>query len=210
MMWIHFKAPFGAFRMMMAGSYRSSYPCITPSAAYGLVLNLASIDIRRHRPPMKVAIGLLERPSVSTFFQHLHSYLIGNSGRHLQQRCKGQKFWISPGRREVLANVNFVVGVEAEEPVERQILAGLDGDLPRFGGLPFAGDNSFIFERIEVLDEAPTAQWYVPLDEGGTAYRGTQSLPVRVHHTDPARTRYQVFCPLPPGKPRDTVWVDVA
>ena len=40
------KAPFAAFRYFTAGSYRPTAPFVTPSAAYGLLLNLAGFDTR--------------------------------------------------------------------------------------------------------------------------------------------------------------------
>ena len=44
MLHLRLKAPFGAFRTFTAGSYRPTAPFITPSAAYGLILNVAGIE----------------------------------------------------------------------------------------------------------------------------------------------------------------------
>ena len=46
MMRLRIRAPFAAFRHFTAGSYRPTAPFITPSAAYGLLLNLAGVETR--------------------------------------------------------------------------------------------------------------------------------------------------------------------
>lgn len=46
MLWLHIEAPFAACRTFTAGWYRPTATFLTPSAAYGLVLNLAGIDSR--------------------------------------------------------------------------------------------------------------------------------------------------------------------
>lgn len=46
MLWLYLQAPFAACRTFTAGWYRPTAPFLTPSAAYGLVLNLAGIDSR--------------------------------------------------------------------------------------------------------------------------------------------------------------------
>jgi CRISPR-associated protein Cas5t len=47
MLFLRILAPFAAFRSFTAGSYRSTAAFLTPSAAYGLVLNIAGIETRR-------------------------------------------------------------------------------------------------------------------------------------------------------------------
>jgi CRISPR-associated protein Cas5t len=42
------EAPFAAFRTFTAGSYRPTAEFITPSAAYGLLLNVAGIEMREY------------------------------------------------------------------------------------------------------------------------------------------------------------------
>jgi CRISPR-associated protein Cas5t len=46
MMWLYLEAPFAACRTFTAGWYRPSATFLTPSAAYGLVLNVAGIESR--------------------------------------------------------------------------------------------------------------------------------------------------------------------
>jgi CRISPR-associated protein Cas5t len=46
MLWLYVEAPFAACRTFTAGWYRPTATFLTPSAAYGLVLNIAGIDSR--------------------------------------------------------------------------------------------------------------------------------------------------------------------
>ena len=79
MLWLHVEAPFAACRTFTAGWYRPTATFLTPSAAYGLVLNLAGIDSRLREgadghdgktpasltakglPPMRLALGAAGR-----------------------------------------------------------------------------------------------------------------------------------------------------
>lgn len=80
MLWLYVEAPFAACRTFTAGWYRPTATFLTPSAAYGLILNLAAIDSRLREgedghdgrtpasltrpglPPMKLAIGAPSTP----------------------------------------------------------------------------------------------------------------------------------------------------
>lgn len=46
MLCLYVQAPFAAFRIFSAGSFRPTADFITPSAAYGLLLNIAGIEMR--------------------------------------------------------------------------------------------------------------------------------------------------------------------
>lgn len=46
MLWLHIEAPFAVCRTFTAGWYRPTATFLTPSAAYGLVLNIAGIESR--------------------------------------------------------------------------------------------------------------------------------------------------------------------
>src|SRR5690606_31673513 len=72
-LWLRLRAPFAAFRWMQAGVYRATSPVIPPSAAWGLVLNLAGVEtrgeddgtttqIRADAPPLCLAIGAVHEP----------------------------------------------------------------------------------------------------------------------------------------------------
>ncbi|HWN68765.1 MAG TPA: CRISPR-associated protein Cas5, partial [Haliangium sp.] len=45
-LWLRLRAPFAAYRWLQAGVYRATSPIIPPSAAWGLLLNLAHIETR--------------------------------------------------------------------------------------------------------------------------------------------------------------------
>jgi len=70
MICLYLQAPFGAFRPLMAGNYRPTAAFLTPSAAYGLLLNVAGVEmrqpsdkhpmtlIREGLPRFRVALGI--------------------------------------------------------------------------------------------------------------------------------------------------------
>ena len=91
MMWLHVLAPFAAFRWFQAGVYRATHPVMPPSVAYGLLLNLAAIEmrdptvgpttlIRPDVPLLRIAIGVVTPAEQCSLYQQLHTYPVGNSG----------------------------------------------------------------------------------------------------------------------------------
>lgn len=46
MLYLHVRAPFAAFRLFSAGSFRPTASFLTPSAAYGLLLNIMGLEMR--------------------------------------------------------------------------------------------------------------------------------------------------------------------
>ncbi len=205
-LWLRVRAPFAAFRPMQAGAYRSTAPVMTPSAAYGLILNLAGVEsrsaepgpvtrTRSELPPLAIAIGLLSEPGISSLYQQLHGYPVGSSGKDLAVRTHGAKYWIAPVRREVLVDLDVAVGVRSPNAalVER-VGRGLRGEMgERRYGLPFAGDNNFLIDRIEALAAAPTARWYERLLAGASARPGTCRLTIGIDREDSSRTTSGAF-----------------
>lgn len=220
---LRFRAPFAAFRPFQAGAYRSSLPVMPPSTAYGLVLNLASIDARdpsslgptRYRhdaPTLRVAVGVRSVGGVATLYQQLHVYPVGESGAELKDRTHGAKYFITPGRRELLVDYDGVVAFESDEgEVEARVAAALDGRPlgPRYG-LPFAGDNNFLFDAIELAAEA-SASWYARFTGGRDApVRGSVRLPIRIDRDDQSKTEVALFAPAPASAlPPPEAWVHV-
>lgn len=214
-------APFAAFRWLQAGVYRGAFPIIPPSAAWGLALNLAGIEtrgsldevvttIRPDAPHLDVAVGVARAGQLSTLYQQLHAYPVGNSGKELQARAHGQKYWIAPAKREVLVGLRCVVAVRGAAAVVDQIPKGLAGTLTneRYG-LPFAGDNQFLFDRIDVVDNTILARWFVPLQPGSTAKESTR-LTTLIDRTDASRTKSPLFAPTAtPCICPDDAWVDI-
>ena len=220
-LYLELDAPFAAFRWLQAGVFRGTFPVIPPSAAWGFALNLAGIDtrgaidevvttIRPDAPHLDIAVGVVNPGARSTVYQQLHGYPVGNSGKELQARAHGQKYWIVPVKRELLVGLKCVVGVRGAPSVIDRIPQGLAGTLgeQRYG-LPFAGDNQFLFSRIEVVDSAIQASWFVPVQPGERPKESTR-LTTIIDRAEAGRTKAPVFastasvcvCPA-------EAWIDV-
>jgi CRISPR-associated protein Cas5t len=220
-LWLRLRAPFAAFRGLQAGVYRTTAPVIPPSAAWGLVLNLAGIETRLggdvvtgvdpRAPALCLAVGAVTFGEVSTLYQQLHSYPVGNSGKDdLKPKAKGSKFWITPVRREVLVGFDCVLGVRAEErSLYERVGRGLRGELEgaRYG-VPFAGDNNLLFDRIEVLDAPIEAHWYARLGPDTPARRHSCRLTVGIDRADSSRTTTMLAAPLEhrQAQPPEAAW----
>jgi CRISPR-associated protein Cas5t len=207
-LFLRLDAPFAAFRWLQAGVYRGTFPVIPPSAAWGLALNLAGIEsrgglnepvtpIRPDAPHLDIAVGVVRPGQRSTLYQQLHTYPVGNAGKELKPRTHGAKYWIAPAKRELLVGLGWVVGVRGDGAIVDRIPDGLRGalDTPRYG-LPFAGDNQFLFDRIDVFDASPAARWYVPLAAGDSPKESTR-LTTNIDRGDASRTTCPLFSPTP-------------
>lgn len=221
--WLRIRAPFASFRWLQAGGYRSSSPMMPPSAAWGLVLNLAHIEIRgpvrkgtttirADAPVLKLALGLVNEPGAGALTQQLHGCPTDHPEKKTRLRdSHGRKYWIAAARREFLTDLDVVMGLDTddEEFVER-VRRGLAGTLPvpRYG-LPFAGDNSFLIDRVDVLEVPPPARWYVVLGPGSPPLRGSCRLTVGVDRLDSSRTTARLFAPLRErcAEPPPEAWV---
>jgi CRISPR-associated protein Cas5t len=231
-LWLRIRAPFAAFRGFQAGVYRSTSPIIPPSAAYGLVLNLAGIEmrdstpgvttlIRKDLPSLKLAIGIPARllesgetipdtdSEVCTLYQQLHSYPVGASGKELKALAHGAKFWITPVRREVLVGLDIVLGMQSDSNIVEWVKLGLKGQLdqPRYG-LPFAGDNSFLFDQIDVLKAPPPTCWYVQMQPDDSPMRDSYRLTVGIDRADNSKTSSFLYAPVkePTIEPPTLAW----
>ncbi len=221
-LWLHAQAPFAAFRGMQAGVYRTTAPTIPFSAALGLVLNLAGIEMRDSAPGvttqvradvpcLRIAIGQRSSAGVGTLYQQLHSYPVGSSGKHLKERSHGAKYWIAPVRRELLVGLDVVIGVESLDARSLdRVKKGLSGELgeDRYG-LPFAGDNNLLFDRIDVLSEPLPARWYTRVLPGDMPRRGSCRLTVGIDRSDSSRTTSVLCAPeeLESLEPPEMAWV---
>lgn len=217
-LWVRVRAPFAAFRWLQAGVYRASSPTFTPTAAWGLMLNLGAIEsrgpldtavtgTRDDAPPLCIAVGDLVSAEVATVYQQLHGYPVGNSGKELQALAHGQKYWIAPAKREVLVGLDCIIGARGDASVLERIRRGLRGDLQgeRYG-IPFAGDNSFFFERLDLVEPVLPARWYTPVVDAGPAPRSAR-LTVSIDRQDSSRTVTRLFAPGEPMvTPPDAAW----
>lgn len=206
--WLKISAPFAAFRGFQAGVYRSTAPVMPPSTAYGLVLNLAGIEmrdysnlktteIRQDLPNLRIAVGIFREPQKSSAYQQLHSYPVGNSGKELAPLTKGAKFWITPVRREMLIGYDGVIGVQTDDAtLLEKMESGLRGTGEREYGLPFAGDNNFLFDNIEIEHEQPEkVTWYVRHQPDDKQVKGSCRLYVGINRTDNSKTTSAIFVP---------------
>ena len=221
-LWLHARAPFAAYRGMQAGVYRTTAPVIPHSAAHGLVLNLAGIEtrdpapdvttqIRADVPRLRIAVGAVSPAGVSTLYQQLHSYPVGGSGKELKERSHGAKYWIAPVRRELLVGLDVVIGVEAPDgDLRDRVRRGLAGDLgeERYG-LPFAGDNSLLFDQLDLLGVPPRVRWYARLDPDEPPRRGSCRLTVGIDRRDSSRTTTVLCAPVDQAteEPPEKAWV---
>lgn len=231
-LWLRIQAPFAAFRGFQAGVYRATAPVIPPSAALGLILNVAGIEIRdgldrpttlirKDIPRLRLAIGVPEESmshgkglyesdrETCTLYQQLHSYPVGNSGKELKERTHGAKYWIVPVRREFLVGFDVVLGVQGDAEILKQVVKGLAGDFnsTRYG-LPFAGDNNFLFDRIDLLETPPLTHWYVQLQPDSSPMRGSYRLTVGIDRADNSKTTSFFYAPLaqPETTPPEEAW----
>lgn len=235
MLKLHLKAPFAACRSFTAGWYRPTASFLTPSAAYGLLLNVALIEsrlteqdvqhdgkvpttlMRPDLPRCRVALGVpasVALPRVQSIFQQLHNYPVGKDAGMPPEMAKGSKNNITPVRREFLSDVQAIIAVEAlpECPeLESRILRGLRGELNggRYG-LPFLGDNSFLPDKLSVLDVATPAMWYeqVSPDRIGGPRPSVTRMTIWIDRADMSRTRSALYAPtgLPTAEPPDLAW----
>lgn len=231
--WLRIQARFASFRNFQAGVYRSSVPVIPPSTAYGLVMNIAGIEIRDNSdgvttqirkdiPQIEVAIGLVTPISTATglprfpetamLYQQLHSYPVGNSGaKTLKPRTKGAKYWIVPVRREVIVGFDGILGLRSvDAALYQQIDDGLKGRLPSLRyGLPFLGDNNHLIDRIDWMETPPNeTSWYVPMKAEDGPKRGSCRLTISIDRSNNSRTRSQLFAPYDSlsSEPPDDAW----
>lgn len=210
------KAPFAAFRGFTAGAYRATAPFITPSAAYGLCLNLAGIESRLDDgespmtltapglPVVELALGALVLSEVQTIYQQLHNYPVGSTGRDRAGEAKGAKYNIQPVRREFLSRFEAYVCLRGNDDVEARVQAAVAGTEPpgaagRYG-IPFLGDNSFMIDVLDAVPEPGPAHWFRRLSREATgAVPGRCRLTVWIDRADMTRTRTAIYVPSNPA-----------
>src|SRR2546430_2273101 len=134
--WLRIRAPFAAFRGFQAGVYRSTMAVMPPSTAYGLILNIAGIEMRADSngattlirpdvPLLRLAIGLVKVAERNSVYQQLHSYRVGTDEKTktMAALTKGAKYQIVPVRREMLVDYESVIGVQTSDEKLRDQVA---------------------------------------------------------------------------------------
>jgi len=247
MLLVYVDAPFAAFRTFTAGWYRPTATFLTPSAAYGLLLNVAGIETRLREgeeghdgktpasltrtglPMMEVAIGIpdfrlrgrasrevvLEGetfPRVQSVFQQLHNYPVGASGKERAEDTKGNKYNITPVRREFLTELRAVIAIKTDDDTDAMIRRGLGVDPPgpRYG-VPFLGDNAFLLDRLEELSEPGPVRWFEKVTSADVGPRErTTRLTICIDRADLSRTTSALFAPgNPESQPPEGAWVKI-
>lgn len=207
MLYLYLEAPFAVFRTFSAGSLRPTAPFMTYSAAYGLLLNLAGMEMRHDDgksvmsriktglPTMNLALGEVEPALTHTLYQQLHNYPVGNQGKERATRSKGNKYNIVPARRGLLSGLKVCLGINAGSELESLIVRGLRGQGTRAYGLPFLGDNNFLPDRIDVLATPLPARWAVPVgpDDAPETVTDPTRLTVTIDRADMSNTVAPLF-----------------
>lgn len=234
MLALYIEAPFATFRHFTAGWYRSSATFLTPTSAYGLILNFGGIESRIREvdpshankipatltrsdlPSCRIAVGAaVERwnptsrtfnedssdgdpfPKTQSLFQQLHNYPVGASGGERAATSFGNKYNITPIRRELLSDLRAVIVIEDNHDLEEAVRAGLRGEKnQKRYGIPFVGDNSFMLDRVEELSDIPKAFWYekISTDNNGTTDRSTR-MTITIDRADSSKTKTELFAP---------------
>jgi len=248
--YLYIEAPFATFRTFTAGWYRPTATFLTPSAAYGLLLNIAGIELRLREeeashdgktpaslmrpnlPAVQLALGVptfalsgqgRQRevssdelfPRMQTMFQQLHNYPVGKSGQERAEECRGNKYNITPVRREFLSDFRAVVAFRGNDVLAERVRAGLSGELDvnRYG-VPFVGDNSFLIDRLNLLESVAPVCWFDRLSsESSEGIRDrTTRLTVQIDRAELSKTKSALFAPHQGAAsivPPETAWVEM-
>lgn len=225
MLCLYLEVPFATFRTFTAGSFRPTAEFITPSAAYGLLLNVAGIEMRQYEdglpmttirhelPRFRLALGALSLPAVHSVYQQLHNYPVGNTGKENAARAKGNKYNITPTHRAFLSDLKAYICLDGHANLENQIRNGLSGNSARTYGLPFLGDNNFLISKLEPVTTLLPARWFerVTSEPKEGLPKGVTRLTIAIDRQDMSRTRSALFAPL--SEPSETIpdnaWVEV-
>jgi CRISPR-associated protein Cas5t len=239
MITLYLEAPFAASRTFTAGWYRPTAGFLNPSTAYGLLLNIAGIEsrlreedhahdgsaptslIRPGLPEADLAIGvpaaasLTERfPRVQSIYQQLHNYPVGGSGKERAESCRGNKYNITPVRREFLSDVKAIITLSAAPEFESRIRSGLRGEFNegRYG-IPFLGENAFLLDRLDEICQPVLVQWLERLTPGDGGTRDhTTRLTIQIDRADLSKTRSDLFAPGTESlsnEPATNAWVRI-
>jgi CRISPR-associated protein Cas5/DevS len=169
MLFVHFKAPFGAFRIFQSVEMAVTADFVTHSAAYGLLLGLAGIirDDKKKYLGARIALGVKgdTLPLRGRLYQQLHRVKGGveePTNRKAFERSKGTKPDIRPYIREFLHGLEGYIGLDCPEHLELEELVRRGVVQPETlnnWGLPFLGDNNFFIERLNVK-EPSACRWF--------------------------------------------------
>jgi CRISPR-associated protein Cas5t len=105
--------------------------------------------------------------------------------------------------------LDTILGVQGSKELLERVKKGLKGEIEQSRyGLPFAGDNNFLFDRIDILDRTPKAFWYVQMQPEDPPMRGSYRLTVGIDRADNSKTTSFLYAPVetPCSEPPDNAW----
>jgi CRISPR-associated protein Cas5t len=145
-------------------------------------------------PTLEIAIGEIEKSTKGSVYQQLHDY--PPQPKEIQiQRAKGTKPRILPTRREFLIGLQVMIAVRSNLlGLKERILNGLSGfNINRYG-LPFAGDNNYFFDNIQIY-ESPNiiSTWYYPVSTAEIPDTETVRLTVGINRINNSDTSSPLF-----------------
>ena len=119
---------------------------------------------------------------------------VGASGKEQKAKTHGSKYGIEPTHRETIVDLDMMLGIIADPTLISRVKQGLTGveDRPRYG-LPFTGDNNYLFDRIDCLDEPIPSHWFVSIDSNLEQEPGAVSLTVEIDRLAPRKTKSMLF-----------------
>lgn len=230
MIYVYFKAPFGAFRPFQSTELHPTANFITHSAAYGFLLGLGGIERRRKQEFVgaKIALGvpysttqlkedrrrLASRPTIEVInmprqgraYRQLHKEPQSDKQTPpaTRERAKGTKPAIDIFRRDFLYGLEGFIGldhIDLKNIVEQGI--NEPETLPYYWGLPFMGDNNFFVERIDVVDEPQPCRWFCPFEDNKSSQgERLYYLSVWTDYVDSATSKGRLFS-LKDGETKD-------
>ncbi len=177
MIFIYFKAPFGAFRIHQSIETSITSDFLTHSAAYGFILGLAGIGRERKNDfkNVRIAVGIIgeKLPKHESVYQQLH-LAVGKAADY--ERTKGIKPSIRPIVRELLIGLQGCIALDHTE-LEQLVSKGINNpESLHCWGIPFLGDNNFFLENIRVQKESPSCRWFYPFNDKSQQSSETESL----------------------------------
>jgi len=104
--------------------------------------------------------------------------------------------------------------MDANHSFEERVIQGIRGEgAVRFYGLPFLGDNNFLIDRLEPLEEACPAYWFerATTNHGEGMRKHATRMTIAIDRADMSQTQSALFAPTeePCIEIPDNAWVEV-
>jgi CRISPR-associated protein Cas5t len=206
--WLRIQAPFAAFRKFQKTIYHSSEHIITPTSAYGLILNILGIDNRFNieLPKLTITIGEIQIPLVNSLYQHV--YIKPSNGgnkdkatginirqekiKTLKQMSYGHNNWCNPKTKEILTNIDYIIGIKTDDIILNKLNYNIKNSGERYG-LPFLGDNNCLIDSIEIMNKPINAYWFIHYIENDVINSDNYYLSVKIDRKDNLKTKSLLY-----------------